>query len=111
MIPSVALPPGVPLLTVYTDFMGYLLNHTRSFFQDRILDGPHIWDTYSKNMTVAFINPEGWSVREQAFLRKSFQDVEPRYSGCNIRSMSEGEAYALGFTSSTNDLHKVASVL
>ncbi|KDN48295.1 hypothetical protein RSAG8_02887, partial [Rhizoctonia solani AG-8 WAC10335] len=33
------LPPGVTLRQIYSDFLGYLLSHTRSYFEDRVLDG------------------------------------------------------------------------
>ncbi|CAE6449773.1 unnamed protein product [Rhizoctonia solani] len=66
-----ALPPGVTLRQIYSDFLGYLLKHTRSFFEDRILDGKQIWSRYSPTMEVVIAHPNGWGIREQAFLRSA----------------------------------------
>ncbi|GAB1520855.1 hypothetical protein RhiTH_003944 [Rhizoctonia solani] len=65
------LPPGVTLRQIYSDFLGYLLKHTRSFFEDRILDGKQIWSRYSPTMEVVIAHPNGWGIREQAFLRSA----------------------------------------
>ncbi|ELU36985.1 hypothetical protein AG1IA_08982 [Rhizoctonia solani AG-1 IA] len=66
-----ALPPGVTLRQIYSDFLGYLLKHTRSFFEDRILDGKQTWSRYSPTMEVVIAHPNGWGIREQAFLRSA----------------------------------------
>ncbi|KAH7336869.1 hypothetical protein B0J17DRAFT_718783 [Rhizoctonia solani] len=63
------LPPGVSLRQIYSDFLGYLLKHTRTFFEDRILDGKNIWQRYSPTMEVVIAHPNGWGIHEQAFLR------------------------------------------
>lgn len=66
---SLALPVGVPLGQIYSDFLHYLLQHTQQFFEDHILDGKNIWQTYKPNMDVIIAHPNGWGIREQAFLR------------------------------------------
>ncbi|KAH7336871.1 hypothetical protein B0J17DRAFT_446061 [Rhizoctonia solani] len=63
------LPPGVTLRQIYSDFLGYLLKHTKAFFEDRILDGKQIWERYSPTMEVVIAHPNGWGIREQTFLR------------------------------------------
>ncbi|KAG8729451.1 hypothetical protein FRC11_008746 [Ceratobasidium sp. 423] len=65
------LPTGVPLRQIYSDFLGYLLKHTRAYFEDRILDGRQIWECYSPTMEVVIAHPNGWGTREQAFLRSA----------------------------------------
>ncbi|KAG9076043.1 hypothetical protein FRC06_009745, partial [Ceratobasidium sp. 370] len=47
----------------------YLLKHTRSFFEDRIVDGRNLWETHSPNIEVVITHPNGWGIREQGFLR------------------------------------------
>ncbi|KAF8755228.1 ATP binding [Rhizoctonia solani] len=56
------LPPGVPIRQVYTDFLEYLLKHTREYFEDRILDGKLIWERYSPDMEVVLAHPNGWGI-------------------------------------------------
>ncbi|CAE6499632.1 unnamed protein product [Rhizoctonia solani] len=64
-----ALPFDVSLRQVYSDFLGYLLKHTKIFFEERIIDGVQIWETYSSTMEVLMSHPDGWGAREQSFLR------------------------------------------
>ncbi|CAE6440499.1 unnamed protein product [Rhizoctonia solani] len=63
------LPFSVPLSQIYSDFLGYLLQHTQSYFEDHIIDGKRIWQQYKATMEVVLAHPNGWGIREQAFLR------------------------------------------
>ncbi|CAE6539034.1 unnamed protein product [Rhizoctonia solani] len=65
------LPFTVPLSQIYSDFLGYLLQHTKSYFEDHIIDGRRIWNQYKSTMEVVLAHPNGWGIREQAFLRLS----------------------------------------
>ncbi|CAE7102976.1 unnamed protein product [Rhizoctonia solani] len=65
------LPFSVPLSQVYADFLGYLLQHTQSYFEDHIIDGKRIWKQYKPTMEVVLAHPNGWGIREQAFFRLS----------------------------------------
>ncbi|KAF8606751.1 hypothetical protein BDV93DRAFT_468343 [Ceratobasidium sp. AG-I] len=65
------LPAGVPLIQIYSDFLRYLLKHTQQFFEDHILDGKNIWETYRPSMDVIIAHPNGWGIREQTFLRSA----------------------------------------
>ncbi|KAG8759784.1 hypothetical protein FRC11_001447, partial [Ceratobasidium sp. 423] len=65
------LPPGVSLEQIYSDFLGYLLEYTRTHFEDHILDGKDIWQKFSPEMEVVLAHPNGWGIREQAFLRSA----------------------------------------
>ncbi|CUA74401.1 hypothetical protein RSOLAG22IIIB_11196 [Rhizoctonia solani] len=65
-----ALPFGVSLRKVYSDFLGYLLKHTQSYFEDRIIDGAQIWESYKSALELVMSHPNGWGAREQAFLRE-----------------------------------------
>ncbi|CAE6499636.1 unnamed protein product [Rhizoctonia solani] len=64
-----ALPPGVSIRQIYSDFLGYLLKNTRAVFENRLLDGRMIWQQYSPTMEVVIAHPNGWGIREQEFLR------------------------------------------
>ncbi|QRV92570.1 heat shock protein 70 kDa 12A [Ceratobasidium sp. AG-Ba] len=88
------LPNGVPLRQIYKDFLSYLLQHTRSFFEDRIVDGPLIWENYHSTMEVVIAHPNGWGLREQAFLRTAAIDAgfAPGSSPHMIRFVTEAEA-------------------
>ncbi|CAE6539073.1 unnamed protein product [Rhizoctonia solani] len=90
-----ALPPGVAIAQIYTDFLGYLLKYTREFFEDRILDGKSIWERYSSDMEVILAHPNGWALREQTFLRKCAVDSgfsTSEKAQKNIRFLTEAEA-------------------
>ncbi|KAF8754983.1 ATP binding [Rhizoctonia solani] len=76
------LPPGVSLRQIYSDFLGYLLKHTRAYFEDRIINGKNIWERYSPTMEVVIAHPNGWGVREQAFLRTAAVDAGSRLHFC-----------------------------
>ncbi|KDN40153.1 hypothetical protein RSAG8_08353, partial [Rhizoctonia solani AG-8 WAC10335] len=65
------LPSGVSLKQVYSDFLGYLLQHTKERFEEVVPDGRTIWQSYSDNMDVIIAHPNGWGIREQAFLREA----------------------------------------
>ncbi|CAE6412751.1 unnamed protein product [Rhizoctonia solani] len=66
-----SLPPGVNLEQIYSDFLRYLLKHTKAYFEDRVLDGKYIWERYSPKMEVVVAHPNGWGLREQQFLRSA----------------------------------------
>ncbi|CAE6485276.1 unnamed protein product [Rhizoctonia solani] len=90
-----ALPPGVGLRQIYSDFLGYLLKHTKSYFWDRILDGKRIWERYSPTMEVVIAHPNGWGIREQTFLRTAavtagFSTTDKVQS--KVRFVTEAEA-------------------
>lgn len=71
MTTSLALPSGVPLRQVYSDFLRYLLEQTQQFFEDRVLDGTSIWRRYYPDLEVVIAHPNGYGTREQAFLRSA----------------------------------------
>jgi len=89
------LPSGVSLRQVYSDFLGYLLKHTRSFFEDRIIDGKQIWESYQPTMEVVIAHPNGWSIREQTFLRSAAVEAgftDKAAAPTKIRFVTEAEA-------------------
>ncbi|CAE7125177.1 unnamed protein product [Rhizoctonia solani] len=90
-----ALPPGVNIKQIYTDFLRYLLKYTKEYFEDRILDGKSIWERYSPDMEVVIAHPNGWFTREQVFLRGVAVDAgfsTSEKAQKNIRFLTEAEA-------------------
>ncbi|KAG8792445.1 hypothetical protein FRC12_006092 [Ceratobasidium sp. 428] len=89
-----ALPNGISLRQIYTDFLGYLMKHTQAFFEDRIVDGPLIWKNYRSKMEVVIAHPNGWGIREQTFLRAVAIDANfaSASSSSKIRFVTEAEA-------------------
>ncbi|CAE6493490.1 unnamed protein product [Rhizoctonia solani] len=65
------LPAEIPLTQIYSDFMGYLLKHTKAFVEKRIPLGKQIWEKYKHTMEVVIAHPNGWDTPEQDFLRKA----------------------------------------
>jgi hypothetical protein len=89
------LPPGVTLRQIYSDFLGYLLKHTQTYFEDRVLDGKQTWETYKPTMEVVIAHPNGWGIREQAFLRAAAVDagfVDLDNAPSQVRFVTEAEA-------------------
>lgn len=64
------LPRGVALDQIYADFFGYLYKHTRTFFQNREVNGQEIWERLETSIEIVIAHPNGWGAHEQAFLRK-----------------------------------------
>ncbi|CAE6347405.1 unnamed protein product [Rhizoctonia solani] len=65
------LPPGLTLRQINSDFLGYLLKHTKEFFERRVLGGKMMWERYSSTAEIVIVHPDGWEAREQASLRSA----------------------------------------
>ncbi|CCO34430.1 Heat shock 70 kDa protein 12A [Rhizoctonia solani AG-1 IB] len=101
------LPAGVSLMSIYTDFMVYLLKHTKDFFESRIIDGQKVWEDHHKDMTIVLAHPNGWGVKEQNFLRQAAiaaNYVSSSKAISQIRFVSEAEA-SVHFCMFHGDLH------
>ncbi|KAH7320553.1 hypothetical protein B0J17DRAFT_772977 [Rhizoctonia solani] len=90
-----ALPNRLSLSQIYSDFMTYLLHHTRTYFCDRVLNEAHVWETYHRDMTIVLAHPNGWGIKQQGFLRKAaikagLVTSDNTYS--NVQFVSEAEA-------------------
>ncbi|KAG8717706.1 hypothetical protein FRC08_006898 [Ceratobasidium sp. 394] len=89
------LPVGVPLSQIYSDFFRYLLQHTQTYFEDHILDGKKIWRTYKPTLEIIVAHPNGWGIREQAFLRSAVvaaEFINANDAGSRVHFVSEAEA-------------------
>ncbi|KAG9126356.1 hypothetical protein FRC07_003749 [Ceratobasidium sp. 392] len=60
----------------------------------RIVDGTLMWENYRSNMEVVIAHPNGWGIREQAFLRAAAIDARfaSASSPLKIRFVTEAEA-------------------
>ncbi|KDQ12473.1 hypothetical protein BOTBODRAFT_176413 [Botryobasidium botryosum FD-172 SS1] len=65
------LPFDVPLEKIYSDFMRYLYDQTRQFFQQRIIDGEKVWTKHESSIQFVIAHPNGWGILEQALLRRA----------------------------------------
>ncbi|CAE6410887.1 unnamed protein product [Rhizoctonia solani] len=65
------LPFSVPLSQIYSDFLGYVLKHTQTYFEGHVTTGKQVWQQYKPTMEVVLAHPNGWGIREQAFLRSA----------------------------------------
>jgi hypothetical protein len=67
------LPKGVTLDKIYASFFRYVYGHTQNFFKERELDGTAIWQDLSQRKKIEFViaHPNGWTLKEQAFLRNA----------------------------------------
>ncbi|EUC65714.1 heat shock 70 kDa protein 12A [Rhizoctonia solani AG-3 Rhs1AP] len=86
------LPFGVSLAKIYTDFLGYLLRHTRTYFEEHVIHGSLIWEKCATNMLIVLAHPNGWSTREQSFMKQSLMEVGPEYKNYQVTFVTEGEA-------------------
>ncbi|KAG8749702.1 hypothetical protein FRC11_011083 [Ceratobasidium sp. 423] len=89
------LPLDISLAQVYSDFLGYLLKHTKAYVEKRILLGKQIWEKCESTMEVVLAHPNGWGADEQDFLRQAAIDsgfVHPDKASSQVRFVTEAEA-------------------
>ncbi|KAH7339944.1 hypothetical protein B0J17DRAFT_767609 [Rhizoctonia solani] len=89
------LPPGITLAQIYSDFMGYLLKHTKAFVEKRMALGKQTWEKYKPTMEVVIAHPNGWDTPEQAFLRKAAINsgfVDSDKAETQVQFVTEAEA-------------------
>ncbi|CAE6420379.1 unnamed protein product [Rhizoctonia solani] len=79
------LPFTVPLSQIYSDFLGYLLEHTQTYFEGHVTTGKQVWQKYQPTMELVLAHPNGWGIREQAFLRSAA--VKAGFTSVNDASM------------------------
>jgi hypothetical protein len=90
-----ALPPGVTVETIYSDFLQYLLKNTKAFFETRTPNGATIWLQLIDDAEFVIAHPNAWGLREQHVLRRAAirADYVPvAQADSRVRFVSEGEA-------------------
>ncbi|KAH7334181.1 hypothetical protein B0J17DRAFT_578203 [Rhizoctonia solani] len=90
-----ALIEGLPLLTIYIDFLRYIFEHIKDYFPYRALNEPTVWESCHRDMTITPIHPNGWGFKEQSILRQAVIDagyVSSVQANSNVVFVSEAEA-------------------
>lgn len=98
------LPSRVTLRQIYADFLKYMFNVTRDFFESSTPNGSQIWSRVKDQIVLVLATPNGWDTAQQGFLREAVvaanllpvADLDRR-----LEFVTEGEAsvhYALEHT-------------
>lgn len=67
--PILALPSGLKLLQVYTDFLKYLISETRRHLSD--VTGSDPWPSVEDRVDILLTHPNRWGNQEQQFLEQA----------------------------------------
>jgi hypothetical protein len=80
--------------TIYSDFLQYLLNNTKTFFVTRTPNGATVWQQLIDDAEFVIAHPNAWGVREQHVLRRAVRAdyVSVAQADSRVRFVSEGEA-------------------
>lgn len=95
LTPYKELPDGVTVETIYSDFLRYILAHTRVHFTLRTTDGEKIWRQLIDSAEFVIAHPNAWGFREQSVLRRATvraDFVSNKEAETRVRFVSEGEA-------------------
>ena len=65
------LPKGKSLQDIFADFIRYLFDSAKAFFQACEPMGNDLWESVEHNIDLILSHPNGWGGCEQEFLRKS----------------------------------------
>jgi hypothetical protein len=65
------LPTGISLEQIYADFLRYLISHTEAFFKEKTIEGDALWKKLRGSVEFVIAHPNGWEIKEQAFLRRA----------------------------------------
>ena len=94
------LPLGKSIVTVFSDFLGYLLRCTQAYIRDHHPQG--FWESLSGNIDYVLSHPNGWEGSEQSLMRQAavraglVQNAAgpsgDASSGGKLTFVSEGEA-------------------
>ena len=66
---STDLPMGKTIVDVFSDFMRYLFDSTKSLFISSDQNGQHRWNSVSRNIELVLTHPNGWGGPQQSQLR------------------------------------------
>ena len=81
--------------TIYSDFLQYLLNNTKTFFVTRTPNGATVWQQLIDDAEFVIAHPNAWGLREQHVLRRAAvraDYVSGAQADIRVRFVSEGEA-------------------
>jgi len=106
------LPHNVTLAQIYTDFLKFLFQSTRDFFQENNPNGGEIWNRVRNQIIIVLCTPNGWDASQQAFLRDAAVMgglVDTNDAHLRLDFVTEGEAsvhYALAYTNNSTWLKR-----
>jgi len=91
------LPKGKSLQDVFADFIRYLFDSAKAFFQESEPTGEELWISLKRTINLVLSHPNLWEDPQREFLRKSvsqalmFTEEEAR---SRVSFVTEGEATA-----------------
>ncbi|TFK71046.1 hypothetical protein BDN72DRAFT_877354 [Pluteus cervinus] len=90
------LPLGLNIVTVFADFLRYLLDCTRNFIQESSPSGILLWSSIESDIEFVISHPNGWGGLQQSQLRQAAiqaQLVPATDAGAKrVHFITEGEA-------------------
>ncbi|TFK71047.1 hypothetical protein BDN72DRAFT_877355 [Pluteus cervinus] len=90
------LPFGLTIVTVFADFLRYLLDCTRIFIQEGSPSGTLLWSSIEADIEFVISHPNGWTGVQQSQLRQAAiraQLIPDMDAGANrLHFVTEGEA-------------------
>ena len=110
------LPPGLPIVDIFADFLRYLHHCARNFIEETHANGVDLWSSLEDRIGFVLSHPNGWEGVQQSKMRAAavhaglISDDENGHS--RLSFVTEGEA-SLHFCLQSgliNDAIKVDSV-
>ena len=105
-----ALPPGVTVDDILSDFFTYIKKNVQMFVTNSYTSGNRYWDDFAETMVVILTTPNGWEGRQQNKMReaaiKSKLLVGDRVRE-RVRFVSEGEVTQISFSQVTKISHEI----
>ena len=93
---STELPMGKNIVDVFSDFMRYLFNSTKTLFISSSPNGEHRWNSVSNNIELVLTHPNGWGGPQQSQLRTAAVQAnivpDTQEGHARIHFVAEGEA-------------------
>ena len=93
---NTGFPKGKTIVDVFSDFMRYLFDSTKSLFISSDQNGEHRWNSVSHNIELVLTHPNGWAGPQQTQLRAAAirANIVPDTPEGNARVhfITEGEA-------------------
>ncbi|TRM63778.1 hypothetical protein BD626DRAFT_260775 [Schizophyllum amplum] len=65
------LPPNKSVVDVFSDYLAYLFNCTRTYIQETHPAGVQFWNSVKHNIDFVLTHPNGWEGRQQSQMREA----------------------------------------
>jgi hypothetical protein len=89
------LPIHVHIEKIYSDFLKYVYNHTRCYFERMESAGNALWERLKDRISVILTIPNGWDMHQQRILRSATISgglVSEKYADIRLHFLSECES-------------------